>query len=316
MVGLGCSVTPIRKIPSALNPARNGRRFLTIYRFFCDESYDGDPNAPGSVPLGKRDGDHVPATFVVAGFVADQDTWERITGPWQAENERQGVTRYHAVDLNGLRNEFKGWIRQRQVAYSKHLLGLIRDQGMDMHAIACGMLVRDYEDVISPEGRERFGPPHIACFKTVVSMIAQEIVSLRFKFRPDDKFAVIFDRNKYDVELVEAFRGMKWHPSYPFGGKLATCNPGTSKEYVQLQAADFIAYESFKALHRIHKTGTVMARRSLKSLFSDNGFMSYYLYRDNLTELKPQLESATCEPNGFILQIGLRDDMGIGIPLP
>lgn len=312
-------MAPIREIPSALNKARNGRHFLSIYRFFCDESYDGDPNAPGSVASGRRDGDHVPATFVVAGFLADQDTWECITGPWQAENERQGVTRYHAVDLNGLRNEFsesKGWSRQKGVAYSKHLLGLIRDRGMDMHAIACGMLVRDYQDVISPEGRERFGPPHIACFKTVVSMIAQEIASLRFKFRPGDRFAVIFDQNRYGAGLVKAFLGMKWHPSYPFGGTLASCSSGTWEEYVELQAADFVAYESFKALHRIHKTGTVMAREALESLFSNNGFVSYYLDRDSLTKLKPQLERATCEPNGFILQIGLRDDMGIGIPLP
>jgi hypothetical protein len=59
-----------------------------------------------------------------------------------------------------------------------------------------------------------------------------------------------------------------------------------------------------------------MAREALESLFSNNGFVSYYLDRDSLTKLKPQLERATCEPNGFILQIGLRDDMGIGIPLP
>jgi hypothetical protein len=109
---------------------------------------------------------------------------------------------------------------------------------------------------------------------------------------------------------------MKFHPSYPFGGKLASCNPGTWREYIQLQAADFIAYESFKALHQIHATGVVAARKSVESLFSDNGFMSYYLGKKDFLKLKPMLENATCGPNGFIVQIDLRADMGIGIPLP
>jgi hypothetical protein len=96
---------------------------------------------------------------------------------------------------------------------------------------------------------------------------------------------------------------------------LATCNPGTWQEYIQLQAADFIAYESFKALHKVHSSGAVVARTALQSLFSDNGFMSYYLDRKTLLQLKPMVEGATCEPNGFIAQMDLRDDMGIGIPL-
>jgi hypothetical protein len=215
---------PIREIASALNPARKGRRFLAIYRLFCDESYDNDPNAPSAVPDHRTDGVHVPATFVVSGFLANEDTWERLAGPWEAENKRVGVSRYHAADLNGRRYEFEGWSRQQQLEYSKNLLGTIREQKMDMHAIGCGMLVREYEEIINPYGRERFGPPHVACFKMVLAMIAQEMFSLRHTFKTDDKFAVIFDHNKYDRELIDVFLGMKFHPSYPFGGKLNTAS--------------------------------------------------------------------------------------------
>jgi hypothetical protein len=308
-------VIPIKEIAEVLNPSPKGRRYLAIYRFFCDESYDADPNAPTAIPSGKS-GAHIPATFVVSGFLANEDIWERIAGPWEAENRRAGVSRYHAVDLNGRRNEFEGWSKQQQLEYSKNLLSLIRQQKMDMHAVGCGMLVREYEDVITPEGREKFGPPHIACFKMVLAMIAQEMFSLRHKFQSDDKFEVFFDHNKYDAELVQVFLGMKFHPSYPFGGKLAFCSPGTWQEYVQLQAADFIAYESFKCLHRVHTIGDVVARQALESLFSDNGFMSYYLDRKTLLQFKPMIESATCDPNGFIAQMDLRADVGIGIPLP
>jgi hypothetical protein len=176
------------------------------------------------------------------------------------------------------------------------------------------MLVRDYEEVINANGRECFGPPHIACFKTLIAIIAQELDSRNFE--PSDKFAVVFDHHKHNGEIGSAFLGMKFHPSYKFGGRLATCNPGTWVEHVELQPADLIAYESFKALHEIHTTGDVRARKSLESLFSANGLIGYYLDRDALNKIKPVLDSANCEPNGFILQLGLRNDMGLGIPMP
>jgi hypothetical protein len=307
---------PIREIIGVLNPAPKGRRYLAVWRFFCDESYDGDPNAPTAAPGGERGRVYTPATFVVAGFLANEDTWSAVSEQWKAENKKEVVGRYHAVDLNGKRYEYEGWDDPRKLDYSRRLLSVIREQKQDMQAIACGILTRDYEAVISREGRERFGPPYIACFKTVVAMIAQEMKNLRFKFLPEDTFAVIFDHNQYDNEVTSVFLCMKWTPAYPFGAKLATCDPGTWEEYTELQVADFIAYETFKALHGIHKRRIVEARASLRSLFNDNGFMSYYFDRETLTKLKPQIEASTCDPNQFIVQFDLRHDMGIGIPLP
>ncbi len=244
---------------------------------------------------------YVPATYVVAGFFAEEATWTEIERRWTRENERVGVTRYHAANVNSRTGEFEGWSRTKRDIYARSLLDIIRDQGMDLHAVACGMLVRDYENAISPEGRERFGSPYLACFKTLIAVIAQELESRDFD--PKDRFAVLFDHNNHDREVDSVFLGMKYHPSYKYGHRLATCNPGTWEEYIELQAADLIAYETFKALHEVHRTGDVKARKSLESLFSDNGFLGYYLDRPTLNLVKPQLEAATCEPNGFILQL-------------
>ena len=308
---------PIREIASLLNPAPKGRRLLAIYRFFCDESYDSDPNGPEAVPVVPPGSPYVPATYVVAGFFAEEATWAEIERRWSEENRRVGVTRYHAANVNGRCEEFEGWSKEKRDTYAKNLLTILRDQKLSLSAVACGLLVRDYEEVLSPTARERFGSPHLACFKTVTTMIAQEMAN-RPGFQAKDRFAVVFDHTDIDTDqgIYNAFLGMKYTPSYMFGERLATCNPGTWKEYVELQAADLIAYEGFRSLHGIHKTGMIAARRSLESLFSDNGFMSYYLDRDSLTKLKPQIERATCDPRGFILQIGLHDDMGIGKPLP
>jgi len=310
-------VIPIAEIASILNPAPKGRRYLAIYRFFCDESYDANPNAPNAVPMADPNAAYVPATYIVAGFFAEEATWTEIERRWKRENERVGVTRYHAANVNGKTGEFAGWSNEKRDTYSKNLLAILRDQKMGLHAIACGLLVRDYEDILSPAARDRFGPPHLACFKTVVATIAQEMAR-RNIFQPEDRFAVIFDHTNIeeDREKDSAFLGMKYHPSYIFGGKLATCNPGTWEDFVELQPADLIAYEGFKALHQIHTTGDVRARKSLNSLFSDNGFVSTYLDRRTLSAMKPMIEASDCQSQGFILQFDLQSDRGFGIPLP
>jgi len=272
-------VISIREIASVLNPARKGRRFLAIYRFFCDESYDSDPNAANTITAATA-GPHIPASYVVAGFFAEEAVWAEIEQRWSEENRRAGVTRYHATYVNSRTGEFEGWGKDQQDAYSKNLLKILRDQNKKLYAIACGLLARDYEEVISAEGREKFGAPYVVCFKTVIGMIAQEL-EIR-NFEPDDKFAVVFDHGDHDVETVDAFLRMKYHPDYRFGHRLASCTPGDWKEYIQLQAADLIAYETFKMLHGFNKTGTLKARKSLESMFQDNGFMSYYLDRETL----------------------------------
>src|SRR5258708_4517458 len=135
---------PIRDIASVLNPARKGRRFLMIYRFFCDESYDSDPNAEAAPQASC--GPHIPASYVVAGFLAEENIWSEIERRWDEENQRVGVKRYHASDLNGFRREFEGWKPAQQLEYSKNLLKILRDQKHNLNAVASGLMVRDYEE--------------------------------------------------------------------------------------------------------------------------------------------------------------------------
>lgn len=307
---------PISEIASLLNPAPKGRRYLAVYRFFSDESYDADPNAPNAIPMPDPGTPYIPATYVVAGFFAEEATWTEVERRWKRENERVGVTRYHAANVNNRDGEFNGWSVPERDTYAKNLLAIIRDQGMGLHAVACGMFPREYEQLINEHGRTAFGSPHIACFKTMVAVIAQEMANRHFEAR--DKFAVIFDHRDtdYDCEVSNSFLRMKFHPDYPFGERLATCDPGTWQEYVALQPADLIAYETFKALHAVHRSGDVKARKSLESLFDANGFMGYYLDRETIQMIRPRLEAANCDPGAFVLQLALRTDIGYGIPLP
>ncbi len=118
-------------------------------------------------------------------------------------------------------------------------------------------------------------------------------------FPPEDEFAVILDRNDFEDEAVEVFYKMKDGPEWPHHHRLAACAPGACDDFVSLECADLIAYETFRLVHNGAKGDRV--RIALRSMFSDNGFLGYSFEPDALRRLKEPLEAAVCVDNGFVV---------------
>ena len=272
---------------------------MAIFRFFCDEGYDSDPHQDSSRILSGDTSAHTPKVYVVAGFISDERCWAKIAKAWDEKNQRIGVRRFHASHLNARDGEFKGWSKNRQIRYAKDLLRILKERKKRIHAVSCGILARDYDRIVSPEGRKKLGHPYIACFKSCVAMIAQQMSTNNFE--PDDKFAVILDRNNLENEAVKVFYKMKDSVEWPYSKRLATCAPGTWQDFTELQPADLIAYETFKLLLSRHSGRSV--RKSIESMFGKNGFLGYYFDSTTLELLKVPLETSECAPNGFIVQL-------------
>src|SRR4051794_7214721 len=75
---------------------------------------------------------------------------------------------------------------------------------------------------------------------------------------------------------------------------------------------DLIAYETFRMMHVVHKTGVMEARKGLKTMFYENGFLCYYYDRDTLMRMKGALESSMSVPNGFIVNFRPVADEDLG----
>lgn len=292
---------PIEEIAGALNPSPEGRRYLAIFRFFCDESYDSDPKT-GTGMVFHEEGSkpqYVPRIYVVGGFFSNEIVWGRIENAWREENGRAGVTRYHGANVNAKSGEFEGWDKEKQqIPYTKTLVKALLDEGRDLHALSCAIWASDYRRIISDDGRRKLGKPYIACFKSCISLIAQEM-ELR-GFPPEDKFAVILDRNDFEDEAVEVFYKMKDSVEWRYHHRLATCAPGSAVEFIPLQCADLIAYETFRLIHDGAKGD--MVRKALRSMFKANGFLGHAMDSKTLQALKEPIEESTCIDNGFVVQ--------------
>ncbi|MFI5095191.1 MAG: hypothetical protein ACHQIK_17280 [Candidatus Acidiferrales bacterium] len=289
---------PAEQIAGVLNPRPRGKRYMALLRFFCDESYDSDPNKGHRNVRSKAKTVYVPKTYVVAGFLANEFVWGKIEKPWLEKNKEYGVSRFHAAYVNARDGEFAGWSKPHRDSYVLPLLGMLQEQGRYLHAISVGMYPRDYEKIINPHGRRLFGTPYIACFKTCVVLIAHEMELMGLP--REDKFAVVFDRNEFESDAVKIFYALKDNPAFPLRHRLATCAPGGWEEFVPLQCADMIAYDTHRLLED-KKVGMERTRKSLESLYSKNSFMGFYFEQDLLRSFKEPLENAKGVDNGFIV---------------
>jgi hypothetical protein len=274
---------------------------MALFTFHCDESYDSDPHQDSERVLNAAKNPYIPKTYVVGGFFSNEIVWGKVKRSWDWKNKRVGVSRFHASDLNARDQEYEGWSKNRQIRYAKDMLRILKKQGLDLHAVSCGMLVREYEQILSKQGRRNLGNPYIACFKTCLAIIARGMNDPKAGFYPEDQFAVVLDRNDFQTEAVDIFYKMKDDQAFRDRNRLATCTPASSAQVTELQTADLIAYETFKLLHS-SRDGVLTARKSLESMFPKNGFKGLYYGKQTLERMKPAIEGAVnCAPNGFIV---------------
>ena len=93
-----------------------------LFRFYCDESYDGNSLRPDAL--------------TISGFFSDEATWAEIERQWSNVNARYSVQCFHATALNHGKEEYEGWPKEKRVAYSAELLAILTDQGKRLVALS------------------------------------------------------------------------------------------------------------------------------------------------------------------------------------
>jgi hypothetical protein len=268
---------------------------MALFKFYCDESYDS-PNEK------RKSGDppYQPRSYVAAGFFGSELVWSKVERDWSRRNELEGVARFHAAHLNAGTWEFDGWTKARRINYSKDLLKVIKRQRTGLHGVSIGLFADDYRRIISQEGQVKLGLPHLLCFKTLVAQVASMMDQANCA--PDDKVAVIIDRGPHEIECVEQFYKIKDdRRNFRHRHRLATCTPGAAEEFIGLQVADYIAYETFRLIDARRKGKTTEIRKPLQAILGINGLMGLALGEPLFETIKDGIDKLTCKPNEDLL---------------
>lgn len=250
------------------------------FRFYCDESYDGNPKNP--------------ETLTISGFFSDQLTWKEVEESWIQINDRYGVSRFHAAPLNGGKGEYEGWSKDQRIKYSSELLEVVESQKARLVAYNCGMRANAYRRIVSEAGQAKLGPPWFVCFKSCIAMITAHMETL-----PQDySLSVTVESGSgFDQMAISFFEQLTANPNFPYRHRLKSCEIATPNQTVGLQLADLMAYEYFR---RLHKQGSIM-RVPLQRIRSSANYAEGFFGEDTLKRLKEGIETAACGPGELVI---------------
>lgn len=185
--------------------------------------------------------------FVLAGYLAPAREWDRFTKKWQSVLSRYGINVFHATDCNSFRGEFKRFAgrKEERDEFVKELLATISTRRRIL-AVNLGVVVADFPDLAHQQVRAGSGHAYYVCMKGL--MAAVHLVMNQFS--PHEKVTLIFDRQdqfrRSALERFDEIREENWEGNNRFDNIVF----GSAKEHIPLQAADALAFDSYREFRR------------------------------------------------------------------
>lgn len=205
-----------------------GHKLLSMLAAYCDES-----------------GKHKEASrCVVAGLRASVNTWKRFGRQWKSELTARGISAFHMVDCEHGKNEFSGLsIRARQDLQAR-FIGIMSE--FTFVAVALSMPWELHPQAVAPiKGKQYRSNPYFLLFQAVIGQLVQH----RHGLMPASRISFFFERQKgFEGTAHTVYNRMKNEKELsPRLGPLVYLDKA-DPEGIPLQAADILAYESFKYL--------------------------------------------------------------------
>lgn len=185
--------------------------------------------------------DAAPAVTVSA-YVGSDQQWAKFRELWT--QRKRPIKVFHAGDCNGLRGEFAGWDRGAANELSARLLPILSECGVVGIITGLDRVAHSRAVASHPEIADMLGQPYGACFHWTMQVVRE----MMRDFNYSGPIQFVHEVNSYKTEAKATFDEI-------WADKLANPNEvtlefGTKDQFVELQAADAIAYEAFKFIQR------------------------------------------------------------------
>lgn len=195
--------------------------------------------------------------YTLSCLTADHRYWQVFGRRWQAwlnrKNEqlkaegRPQISAYHATDCSNRVREFEGWSIEETRDCTRDLLSIfkthpcvITSYSVDLKEIA----------VVFPEASEKQqrNLGNIILLLCILDYLSKKILSdPRW---PEELLALVHEHGDYDAVLLDAFNNKMLDPSLKYRDKFLSITAMGAEKCILLQAADFVAYETSKAIDR------------------------------------------------------------------
>ena len=218
-------------------------------------------------------------TFTLSCILTTPTKWRRIEQQWKQalrdtnktlkKQGRRQISRYHAAACSSRRGEFEGWSTDEQIVFSKKFIDIIKYNMLTV--MAYSMPMDDFVAVF-PERSEN--PQKEVCGLLLNFMMTQLILDIEKQTEGHPlkpyKIALIHDRSDRGGDMLAAFNGKKNDITFAGRGHFTTIAPMGWEDCIPLQAADLLAYETFKDAANKMSGSPRPRRKSMDSLFEEN----------------------------------------------
>lgn len=173
---------------------------------------------------------------VLGGYVSTVERWAAFTDVWtRTLQEEPAISHFHAADMLGMRNQFKGWSKEQVRTKLRALTKIIGDH------VVCGVfstvVPEDYEKVLGEHRINKFyKDPYIYCLCNLLRTLN---VASEQEIEGGKSISVVLDEIKgVGYRALEVFNSLHKDKS-PF---ICTVRFGNDRIEPPLQAADLFAW--------------------------------------------------------------------------
>jgi hypothetical protein len=255
-----------------------------ILRGYFDESYDK----------------HV---FTLCCSLSNPKGWGAIERSWKlclnAKNKslkRQGrltISRYHSSHANARDHEFKGWSKEERDAFAVELMSTLTRGDAWINSVSYSLPLQEFKQKFEIEG-DPLPYAYRECLKFIMLEMGIQVEDANRLHGPIKpiSFVLFYERCDYNADYLHAFDKMMADSTFRFKHMFSKIAALGWEQCIALQAADMIAYESFK--DALRKYNQKNRRRSLEYLLQSKRFggRAKQLLTDNLEEWRQILDAS------------------------
>jgi len=228
-----------------------------------------------------------PPVLSIGCYVSTDEQWTLFNREWQAVLDEAGVECFHVTTFESRFGGYAGWTDEKRKRVYAGLQGIIKRRVKK--AIAACVVLRDYDELITGEYRQRLLSPYAFAARCCFEMIGDW--SRRYELR--EPVDCVFEAGSgMGGEVGDVFRRVKAKNN--LGSLSYGLKKDPHKRTLPLQAADVLAYEIRKLAITVvgcmrDDKRKLFMRRSMENLF---GFPheTYYYDRDALAEILAAIE--------------------------
>lgn len=235
-------MTP-RQMASIVHPPEAVRRVMAVLKAYFDESgFDGP-------------------VFTLCGFVATEELWGKFDCDWKAllKNPCKHEIRtkipikpsvlaqicrpldyLHAEEMESMGDgRFRRIGQQNRTYLIDESINLIIKSGIV--GVGSGVIIPEY-DKLSDEVKKAVGSPYLLCMRYVLAEIAKQ--ASMFVGETEDIAYVFEDQFIWELKAHALFAELR--QSFEQEYRMGSIAFGSKKKFTPLQAADRLAYETFR----------------------------------------------------------------------